>query len=87
MCFECIDHFYFYNILQVVECNSSSDDQLKALKVLLHFIQSDSKLYSEFITLDGYKLLAKALTSSQIHSNCSLLMVSKNILVNISSSK
>lgn len=48
---------------------------MKALKILLHFVQSDSKLYSEFISLDGYKLLTKALTTSQIQPSCSMLMV------------
>lgn len=55
--------------------DSSSNDQVQALKILLHFVQSDSKLYSEFITLDGYKLLTKALTSSKIQPSCSMLMV------------
>jgi len=65
----------------VVELNSSSNDQVNALKILLHFIQSDSKLYSEFISLDGYKLLTKALTTSQIQPSCSLLMVCIFILI------
>ncbi|VVC33396.1 Hypothetical protein CINCED_3A019913 [Cinara cedri] len=60
---------------RVIEFNSSPNDQVKALKILLHFVQSDSKLYSEFITLDGYKLITKALTSSQIQPNCSVLVV------------
>ncbi|XP_060836143.1 lysosomal-trafficking regulator isoform X2 [Rhopalosiphum padi] len=60
---------------RVIEFHSSSNDQVKALQILLHFVQSDSKLYSEFITLDGYKLLTKALTSSKIQPSCSMLMV------------
>lgn len=55
--------------------NSSSNNQIKALKILLYFVQSDSKLFSEFITLEGYKLLTKALSSSQIQPSCSMLMV------------
>lgn len=62
-------------VKQVVEFNSSSVDQVKALKILLHFIQTDGKLYSEFISLDGYKLLTKALTTSKIQPSCSMLMV------------
>lgn len=58
-----------------MEFNSSSSDQVKALKILLHFVQSDGKLYSEFISLDGYKLLTKALTTSQIQPSSSMLMV------------
>jgi len=60
---------------QVIEFHSSSNDQVKALKILLHFVQSDSKLYSEFIILDGYKLLTKALISSKIQPSCPMLMV------------
>jgi len=54
---------------------------VKALKILLHFVQSDSKLYSEFITFDGYKLLTKALTSSHVQPSCSMLMVCIFIII------
>lgn len=67
--------------MQVIEFHSSSPDQVKALKILLHFVQSDSKLYSEFITLDGYKLLTKALTSSKIQPSCPMLMVYIYIII------
>ncbi|XP_050540589.1 lysosomal-trafficking regulator isoform X2 [Daktulosphaira vitifoliae] len=62
-------------LARVLELNSSSDDeQEKTLKILLHFINVNSKLYSEFIMLDGYKLLTKILTSSRIKPNCTMLM-------------
>lgn len=78
-CFICLHQ---PSCLKVVELKASQKDQASTLFLLLKLVQSDSELFSQFVSQDCHKLLLKVLQSPRCIAGHHMLKVGKHCLMN-----
>lgn len=66
----------------MVELKASQEHQARALFLLLKLIQSDSELFSQFVSQDCHKLLLKVLQSPRCIAGHHMLKVRKHLFMN-----
>lgn len=66
----------------MVELKASQEDQASTLFLLLKLVQSDSELFSQFVSQDCHKLLLKVLQSPRCIAGHHMLKVGKHYFMN-----
>lgn len=79
-CFICLHQTY---CLKVVELKASQEQQANTLYLLLKLVQSDSELFSQFVSQDCHKLLLKVLQSPRCIAGHHMLKVGMSLQANI----
>jgi hypothetical protein len=78
-CFICLHQM---SCLKVVELKASQEHQARTLFLLLKLVQSDSELFSQFVSQDCHKLLLRVLQSPRCIAGHHMLKVRKHYFMN-----
>lgn len=78
-CYSCLHQT---SCLKVVELKASQEHQARTLFLLLKLVQSDSELFSQFVSQDCHKLLLKVLQSPRCIAGHHMLKVGRHYFMN-----